>query len=173
MTSRTDTRGNVVQFNYNFAGRIDGTVRADGTSESLTSQETQALLAPGQGTQNNPVEAVLLAAAVSTYTDGRGEPWVRYYDWWGFGAETGEVDPDGYLSVTHVDVNGLPIETTDQDSRNTSYVRDNMGNILSQTNPDFMVQTDTYNSFAEVLVDTDADGNQTLGAGLKTAAFSG
>ena len=161
MTSRTDPRSNVVDFNYSFAGRIDGAVRTDGTSDSLTPQETQALLAPGTGTQQNPVEAVLLAAAVSTYVDGRSDSWETYNDWGGFGAETGAVDPDGYLAVTHLDANGLPIETTDQDSRNTQYVRDSMGNVLTTTNPDFTTQTDTYNGFCEVLVATDANGHAT------------
>ncbi len=161
MTGRTDTRNDVVQFNYSFAGRIDGTVRADGASDSLTPQETQALLAPGTGTQTNPVEATLLAAAVSTYVDGRSNSWETYNDWGGFGAETGQVDPDGYLTVTHVDTNGLPIETTDQDSRNTQYARDSMGNVLTTTNPDFTTETDTYNSFSEVLVDTNANGYST------------
>ena len=161
MTSRTDTRNNVVQFNYSFAGRISGVRRADSSSDSLTPEETQALLAPGTGTQSNPVEAVLLAAAVSTYTDGRGNQWETYYDWGGFGADTGDVDPDGYLDVTHVDANGLTIETTDQDSRNTAYVRDSMGNILSTTNPDFTTSSDTYNSFCEVLQSTNANGYTT------------
>ena len=161
MTSRTDTRNNVVQFNYSFAGRINGVRRADSSSDSLTPEETQALLAPGTGTQSNPVEAVLLAAAVSTYTDGRGNQWETYYDWGGFGADTGDVDPDGYLDVTHVDANGLTIETTDQDSRNTAYVRDSMGNILSTTNPDFTTSSDTYNSFCEVLQSTAANGYTT------------
>ena len=88
--------------------------RADGTSDALVPWQTQGLVEPGSGTPAAPAAAVLLAAAATTYTDGRGYDWTSHYDWTGFGKLTGLLDPRGYLAVTHRNADGLAIQQTDQ-----------------------------------------------------------
>ena len=158
MTSRTDPRSNETDFSYDF-GRVSGVTRADTTSVSLSPYQLQGLVAPGNGTSNDPADSVLLAGALATYTDGRSETWQTYDDWTGFGAQTGLADAAGNLAVTVRDANGLPTMQTDQLSRNTFYDRDSMGNVTTETHPDFYKDLYTYNSFSEVTQHTDP-GNQ-------------
>lgn len=113
MTSRTDPRDETAEFSYSFAGRISEVTRADATSDALVPGQVQGLLQSGSGTSNNPGAAVLLALATSVYTDGLENDWETYYDWSGFGTETGDLDPADNLFVTHCDANGLPSETTE------------------------------------------------------------
>ena len=158
MTGRTDPLAGTIGFAYSFAGRTSSVTRADSTTDALVPWQTEGLLEPGTGTPSAPAAAVLLAGASTTYTDGRGNDWQSHYDWTGFGKTTGDLDPRGYLFVTHRDQDGLATQRADQLDRNTVLGRDEQGNVTEITHPDFSTESLVYNSFSQVTEHTDAGG---------------
>ena len=158
MIGRTDPRDATTSFSYGFAGRIGEVARGDGTAVSLVPFQTRGLLAPGAGGPSAPEPAVLLAAATSVYTDGRGNQWETRYDWTGFGRSTSTVDPLSYACVTHRGADGLETQRTDQLDRNTFFVRDALGNVLAVVHPDFSLELFAYNAFSLVTAHADTEG---------------
>ncbi|MFC1664428.1 LamG-like jellyroll fold domain-containing protein [Pseudomonadota bacterium] len=99
MTTETDERGFVSQRTFDFAGRFQRGIRADGSTRSMINMKTKGLvdISSGQGTISNPAPIVRPSAAVSTYTDGNGHISMKETD--GFGNLIRSTDANGLTTT--------------------------------------------------------------------------
>ncbi len=144
---------------YDSAERVSTITRPDSTTEKIASYQEQGWT--NSGTSSSPAAATLLAASVASYTDPLGNISNIRPDWSGLGLPNVTTDPLGNVASSNRDGNGLATITIDRLNRVTQNAYDSKGNVTKTVYPDLTYQTATYNSFAEVLVNTDPRGKVT------------
>ncbi|WP_337175134.1 RHS repeat-associated core domain-containing protein [Paludisphaera sp.] len=159
LTKVTDPRSKALTVTYDGAGRASGTTRPDLTTEAFTPYQAQGL-----GTSTNsasPGPATLMAEAVAKYVDPRGYARDLRPDWTGMGLVNQKTDPDGYVSTSYRDANGLATVAIDRLNRATRFAYDSKGNVVTLTYADRNSETFSYNGFSQVTAHTDARGKTT------------
>ncbi len=165
MTAETDQRGNREQAIYNFAGRVERTLRKDGTEINLSSVQVRGLH-PAHQTKD-PFSAPLAdgnLAGQSTYIDSNGNVQTTTVD--GLGQRTAANDSIGLLPSTQFDMaTNLPSQDSDARGNITNYTYDSRGNLirmfdsLNPQNPSLYTYESEFNRLTSA---TDELGRQTL-----------
>jgi len=157
LTHITDPRSNTVTVSYDSAERAGTVTRPDLTTEEFTPDQESGWT--NTGTSGSPAAATLLAQATSTYTDPNGNTTSLRPDWWGMGLTGVRVDALGNVATYDRNSNGLATVAIDQVNRIDLFTYDTKGNMTGEVYPDGNNIQYTYNSDAEPLSYTNADGN--------------
>lgn len=120
------------QITYDLAGRVATIVHADGSTEQLTSADSQGLW-PASTTANPPAapEPVVAGTYQSVVVDGNGRARTSLLD--NSGRMKSTTDASGSSGTVHRNYNELITVATDASGHNTLYTYDGLGNVLSRT----------------------------------------
>ena len=161
MTLEADQLNRTTVREFDFAGRLTSSTRADGTTRGTTTMKTHGLVDPdsGTGTPSNPAPFTRPDNNISTFTDGNGESNSSETD--GYGRLTRRTDANGLTTLTDRDVDGNPIKTTRPDLSEIHRIYDESGNLVSSSEGFNGATTETtYDpQFNLVTSITDARGN--------------
>ncbi|KAI9129302.1 FG-GAP-like repeat-containing protein [Acaryochloris sp. CCMEE 5410] len=130
MTSEIDKRGFQEQSFYNFAGRVTGGIRKDGTTVQVDPIQMQGLYRAEQTIDPlAPPQTFVLGRADAAFADGNGNVTTRQLNQVGQSVESF----DGEGSIASFERNALNLITQHTDGRNFSnqYTYDDQGNILT------------------------------------------
>ena len=121
------------QYQYDFAGRFEGSTWPDTSTRGFAASETVAVIDPQGpvGTELNPAPVVLSTDAISTLTDGTGDAATYRLD--RYGASTSHTDGAGLTAITERDEDGNPTRIVPPDGGEASFAYDELGNALSAT----------------------------------------
>ena len=133
MTLEADQLNRTTVREFDFAGRLTSTTRADGTTRGMTTMKTHGLVDPdsGTGTPSNPAPFTRPDNNISTFTDGNGESNISETD--GYGRLTRRTDANGLTTLTDRDLDGNPIKTTRPDLSEIDRIYDESGNLISSS----------------------------------------
>ena len=133
MTLEADQLNRTTVREFDFAGRLTSTTRADGTTRGMTTMKTHGLVDPdsGTGTSSNPAPFTRPDNNISTFTDGNGESNISETD--GYGRLTRRTDANGLTTLTDRDLDGNPIKTTRPDLSEIDRIYDASGNLISSS----------------------------------------
>ena len=133
MTLEADQLNRTTVREFDFAGRLKSSTRADGTARSMTTMKTHGLVDPdsGTGTPSNPAPFTRPDNNISTFTDGNGESNISETD--GYGRLTRRTDANGLTTLTDRDVDGNPIKTKRPDLSEIHRIYDELGNLISSS----------------------------------------
>jgi YD repeat-containing protein len=130
MTAHTDAQGERGTDSYNFAGRVSGAVRKDGSVVKIESVEVQGLYRPEQTINPDPFAApstFQLGVPISIQTDGNGNILNKRLDQAGQAVSVS--DEIGTLSTVVRDSKNQVIQETDGNGNNKYYSYDTNGNM--------------------------------------------
>ena len=133
MTLQTSKRRFDTIYEYDAAGRHINSILPDDTTRQVSSSQAVALIdaTTSQGTQANPAPIMRPSDAVSSFTDGNGNPITFSTD--RFGAGTDSSDAIGRRSTIERDEDGNPVRIVNGNGAVSTMEYDDRGNLLTLT----------------------------------------
>jgi len=132
LIQRTDARGKVYQYAYDYAGRFSQATLPTGEVRTLMPTQRAAVpnLAAGQGTKENPAP-LATPNPPATFQDGNGHTSTFTLDQ--LGRITKQTDALNRVTAIQRDANGNPIQITRPNGAITTMTYDAKGNLLTTT----------------------------------------
>jgi len=162
LLARTDQRGFTTEYQYNQFGRLEAAFRPDGSNPISRATAQVGLIDPetGNGTEENPAQAVLTDNVDALLFDGNGNLTRLKTD--ARGRITERIDAVGRVFRTERDIDSNPTRTTRSDGSMVTRTFDDRGNVLTETEQANGATTAwTYDSFDQVISMTDPRGHTT------------
>jgi len=162
MLARTDQRGYTTEYQYNQFGRLESALRPDGSNPISRATAQVGLIDPatGNGTEEDPAQAVLTDNVDALLFDGNGN--LSRFKTDARGRVTERIDAIGRITRTERDDDSNPVRTTRPDGSVVTRTFDARGNVLTETKQaNGATVTLTYDSFDQITSMTDPRGHTT------------
>jgi RHS repeat-associated protein len=169
MTAEVDQRGNREETYYNFAGRVVGGKRKDGSTVSIASVQSENLLPPTATTSitSGGKTRAFSNNIYSAYVDGLGNPKFTQLD--SAGQAISAKDGEGSRPSTSRNTANLITSSFDSRGNETTYQYDSRGNLtriedasfsskVGGTVPSLFLEPFSYNIADSVFKDINQDG---------------